>query len=269
MLRDGKSRPCVIKGEKNMQCILLAAGYATRLYPLTENMPKALLELGDKTILDMVVEKIDEVPEVENIYIVTNDRFYGDFCNWAKTYSGKKSVKVLNDYTNSNDNRLGAIGDMKYVIDNEKIDDEIIVMASDNIFGFDLTDFTEMYKTKKADMICAHTIINKNELHSMGVVELDKDGRVTSFEEKPKQPKSDLGVPPFYIYRRETLPLIDKYLKEGNNPDAPGHFIPWLITKTDVYAHVFDATRIDIGTVESYNEACDLLAKGKLFEKRI
>lgn len=250
-----------------MQCILLAAGYATRLYPLTENMPKALLKLGDKTILDMVTDKIDEVGEVESIYIVTNDKFYNHFVEWSKGYKGPKSIKVLNDHTTNNDNRLGAIGDLKYVIDTEEIDDEILVMASDNIFDFSLNDFTAMYRGKNADMICAHTIENKEDLHSMGVVELDADGRVKSFEEKPQDPKSDLGVPPFYLYKRETLPLVDEYLKEGNNPDAPGHFIPWLISKNDVYAYVFDAVRIDIGTPESYYDACDRLEKGILFKK--
>jgi glucose-1-phosphate thymidylyltransferase len=238
-----------------MQCVLLAAGYATRLYPLTENMPKALLKLGDKTILDMVVEKIEEVDEVEYIYIVTNEKFHTHFEDWAKTYIGPKKIKVLNDHTTSNDNRLGAIGDLKYVIEQEKISDEILVMASDNIFGFSLTDFVDMYHDKNADMICAHTIENKKELHSMGVVELDGNNKVLSFEEKPENPKSDLGVPPFYLYKKETIPMVDKYLAEGNNPDAPGHFVPWLINQTDVYAYVFDATRIDIGTVESYNEA--------------
>lgn len=252
-----------------MKCILLAAGYATRLYPLTENMPKALLKLGDKTILDMVIEKIDEVGEVDDIYIVTNAKFYENFAGWAESYTGPKKVKVLNDNTTSNDNRLGAIGDLKFVIDKENIDDEILVMASDNIFGFPLTDFTNAYAEKKSDMICAHKIENKAELHTMGVVELDSNNKVISFEEKPESPRSDLGVPPFYLYKRETLALIDKYLAEGNNPDAPGHFVPWLITQTDVYAYVFDATRIDIGTVESYHEACELQKQGRLFEKRI
>lgn len=252
-----------------MQCILLAAGYATRLYPLTENMPKALLKLGDKTILDMVIDKIGEIDDVENIYIVTNEKFHTHFEDWAKTYSGSKGIKVLNDHTTNNDNRLGAIGDLKYVIDSEKIDDEILVMASDNIFDFSLNDFVDVYRQKNTDMICAHTIANKNELHSMGVVELDGNNKVTGFEEKPENPKSDLGVPPFYLYRRETLPLVDKYLAEGNNPDAPGHFIPWLIGQTDVYAFVFDATRIDIGTPECYHEACELLKEGKLFKKGI
>lgn len=250
-----------------MQCILLAAGYATRLYPLTENMPKALLKLGDKTILEMVTDKIDEVKDVENIYIVTNEKFYKNFLEWSKTYSGPKTIKVLNDHTTDNDNRLGAIGDLKYVIDTEKVDDEILVMASDNIFDFSLNDFVSMYREIDKDMICAHVIENKEDLHSMGVIELEADGKVKSFEEKPQNPKTDLGVPPFYLYKKETISLIDKYLKEGNNPDAPGHFVPWLIEQNDVYAYVFDAVRIDIGTPESYYDACEKLKNGTLFRK--
>lgn len=250
-----------------MQCILLAAGYATRLYPLTENMPKALLKLGDKTILEMVTDKIDEVKDVEIIYIVTNEKFYKNFLEWSKTYSGPKTIKVLNDHTTDNDNRLGAIGDLKYVIDTEKVDDEILVMASDNIFDFSLNDFVSMYREIDKDMICAHVIENKEDLHSMGVIELEADGKVKSFEEKPQNPKTDLGVPPFYLYKKETISLIDKYLKEGNNPDAPGHFVPWLIEQNDVYAYVFDAVRIDIGTPESYYDACEKLKNGTLFRK--
>ncbi len=253
-----------------MKCILLAAGYATRLRPLTDNVPKGLLKLGDGTILDMVTDKIDEVDDVEEIYIVTNHKFYTNFCEWAKNgYKGNKKVKVLNDFTTNNDNRLGAIGDLKYVIDKESVDDEILVMACDNIFDFSLNDFVSEYRKNDADMICAHPIQDKEQLHSMGVVEVGEDGRVLSFEEKPKNPKSNLGVPPFYLYKRDTLPLVDRYLKEGNNPDAPGHFIPWLIEHKPVYAYAFDATRIDIGTAEAYYEACTLLAEGRLFEKRL
>lgn len=250
-----------------MQCILLAAGYATRLYPLTENRPKALLEIGDRTILDMVTDKIDEVSDVDTIYIITNEKFYANFLEWSKSYKGPKKIKVLNDHTTTNDNRLGAIGDIKYVLDNEKIDDEILVMASDNMFEFPLTDFVDMYRAKDADMICAHVIENKEDLHSMGVVELDADGKVLSFEEKPEKPKSDYGVPPFYLYKKDTLPLIDKYLKEGNNPDAPGHFIPWLIGHRDVYAYVFDTVCIDIGTPDSYRTTREKYENGTLFEK--
>lgn len=250
-----------------MQCILLAAGYATRLYPLTENMPKALLKLGDKTILDMVVDKIDEVDDVENIYIVTNERFYKNFVDWADSHNGRKPVEVINDHTTTNDNRKGAIGDLKYVIDLKNVDDEILVMASDNIFDFSLNDFVGMYRRKNCDMICANVIENKKELHAMGVAELDEDGKVLGFEEKPEEPKTDLGVSPFYLYKQDTIPLVGRYLEEGNNPDAPGHFIPWLIGEKPVYAYVFDAVRIDIGTPETYYDALDRLEKGILFKK--
>mgnify|MGYP003224459324 CR=1 FL=1 len=159
-------------------------------------------------------------------------------------------------------NSFGEINELAENLFNEGDTESLRAMAKEN--GIQ-SDFVDMYRSKNADMICAHTIENKEDLHSMGVVELDDNGKVTSFEEKPKQPKSDLGVPPFYLYKRDTLPLIDKYLKEGNNPDAPGHFIPWLIGKNDVYAYVFDAVRIDIGTPESYYDACEKQKNGTLF----
>lgn len=243
-----------------MECILLAAGYATRLYPLTENKPKALLTLGNKTILDWVVEKIEKIEEINNIYIVTNHRFTNQFEEWASGYKGTKKAVIIDDGTTDNDNRLGAIGDMKYVIDKMKIDDEIFVLASDNIFDFELTDMMELYRKKKSDIISAHYIEDIETLKSMGVVDLNGDNRVLSFVEKPSEPKSHYGVPPFYIYKKETLPLIEQYLSEGNNPDAPGHFVPWLITKTDVFAYTFDVMTIDIGTPKAYYEA------QKLFE---
>lgn len=238
-----------------MDCILLAAGYATRLYPLTENMPKALLTLGRKTILDYVVEKIEKVDEIDNIYIVTNHRFADHFRDWAKDYKGAKNVDVLDDGTTNNDNRLGAIGDMNFVIENKNITSDIFVLASDNIFDFELTEMMALYKEKNADIISAHYVEDTEDLKSMGVVLLDDEYKVLDFQEKPQNPKSNYGVPPFYIYRRETIPLIKQYLKEGNNPDAPGHFVPWLIKKTDVYAYTFDVMTIDIGTPKSYYEA--------------
>ncbi len=243
------------KGVLNMECILLAAGYATRLYPLTENLPKALLMLGSKTILDRVCEKIEEIPEVNNIYIVTNHRFADQLAEWAAAYSGKKPVKVLDDGTTSNDNRLGAIGDIQYVIEKENISDEILVMASDNVFDFSLNDMVQMYREKDCDLISAHYVDDLVDLRQMGVVELAPDGRVTGFVEKPAEPKTNWGVPPFYFYKKETLALIRQYLAEGNNPDAPGHLIPWLIQRTPVYAYTFDVMTIDIGTPKTYAEA--------------
>lgn len=238
-----------------MECILLAAGYATRLYPLTKDRPKALLMLGSKTILDRVCEKIEEVPEVNNIYIVTNHRFASQFEDWAKTYTGKKHIKVLDDGTTDNDNRLGAIGDMHYVLKKEKINDEILVMASDNVFDFSLNEMVQMYRDKNCDLISAHYVEDLEDLRQMGVVELGEDNLVAGFVEKPSEPKTHYGAPPFYFYKKETLALIDRYLDEGNNPDAPGHFIPWLIKQTPVYAYTFDVMTIDIGTPKTYAEA--------------
>lgn len=243
-----------------MDCILLAAGYATRLYPLTENMPKALLRMGNKTILDMVIDKIEEVDDVNNIYIVTNHKFYINFSDWANKYTGNKKIFVINDFTTSNDNRLGAIGDMQYVIENNNIDDELLVMASDNIFDFSLVDYVKMYREKNSDMICANKADDKEDLHAMGVAEIDDDGKVLSFEEKPENPKSDWGVSPFYLYKKQTAKLIKQYLDDGNNPDAPGNFIPWLLERNPVYAFTPDGMRIDIGTPKSY------YAAQKLFE---
>lgn len=238
-----------------MKCIILAAGYATRLYPLTENMPKALLEIRGKTMLDLVVEKVEEIEEIKDIYIVTNHRFITHFSDWAREYKGRMSIKVLDDLTDSNDNRLGAIGDIKFVIDSEKTDEDIFVLASDNIFRFSLVGMYNMYKEKKCDTISAHYVEDRETLKRMGVLSMDAGNRVTAFEEKPSEPKSNYGVPPFYFYRRETLPLIERYIAEGNNPDAPGHFIPWLIKHTDVYAYEFKDAIIDIGTPEAYEEA--------------
>jgi glucose-1-phosphate thymidylyltransferase len=238
-----------------MKCVLLAAGYATRLYPLTKDKPKSLLKVGDKTILEHILNKISVVDCIDEIYIVTNDVFYGVFSEWVREFNYNKTIKVINDYTNTNDNRLGAIADLQLAIDNENIVEDILVMAGDNLFDFDLRDFVSFYNEAKQDCITCHTIDNIEDLKRTGVIELDEIGKVKSFEEKPKNPKSDLAVPPFYIYKAETLQLINKYLKEENNPDAPGNFIPWLIGKKDVYAFKFQGKRYDIGTLESYELA--------------
>lgn len=238
-----------------MKCILLAAGYATRLYPLTENMPKALLKLGSKTILDRVIEKINELDCVDSIYIVTNHRFAAQFSEWAKTAATDKSVKVLDDGTTNNDNRLGAIGDINFVLETEKLDDELLVMASDNIFDFSLCDMDKIFRDTGCDTIAAHYVGELSLLRQMGVVTLTDDGRVTGFVEKPENPPTHWGALPFYFYKKDSVRLIKKYLDEGNNPDAPGHLVPYICAHGDVYAYTFDTTAIDIGTPETYAEA--------------
>jgi len=237
-----------------MKCIILAAGYATRLYPLTKDKPKPLLEVAGKPILQHILEKVEQVSAVDKIYIVTNDKFYNVFHDWVSWYNCEKYIEVINDYTTSNENRLGAIADIQFVIDKTGINDDLMVLAGDNLFDFELTCFYEFYKSVDADCITTHEINDIGKLKKTGVIEIDSDGKVISFEEKPQNPKSNLAVPPFYIYKRSTLPLIKEYLDEGNDHDAPGNFIPWLIKHNDVYAYMFEGMRYDIGTLESYRE---------------
>lgn len=237
-----------------MKCIILAAGYATRLYPLTKNTAKPLLEVAGKPILKHILEKVERIDVVDDIYIVTNNKFYPDFVNWVEHNPSEKEITVINDQTTTNDNRLGAIADIQYVIREESLAGDVLVLAGDNLFDFELTDFVDFYQTTKADCITTHQLDDIEEIKRTGVVEVDDNKIVTSFEEKPEHPKSNLAVPPFYIYQKETLPLIDQYIDEGNNPDAPGHFVPWLIKHKNVYAYEFSGQRHDIGTLESYEK---------------
>jgi len=241
-----------------MKCILLAAGYATRLYPLTKDCPKSLLPIGDSNILEFIISKLEPVAAIDQIYIVTNERFAEQFQKWAEQYSSDKQIIVLNDGTKTNETRLGAIADLEMVIEQEKIDEDILVLAGDNLFDFSLADFVEFFNNIGHDCITAHELTDLQALQRTGVVEIDNRQRIISFEEKPLQPKSNLAVPPFYLYQRATLPLIKQYLNAGNNPDAPGNFIPWLLTQKDVYVYRFSGNRYDIGTLESYQEACKL-----------
>ena len=241
-----------------MKCILLAAGYATRLYPLTKDKPKALLTLGNKTILDRIMDKLEEIERIDDVYIVTNHRFADIFQQWSEGYKRSKTVKVLDDGTTKNDNRLGAIGDMNFVIDKENIDDELFVLASDVIFDFSLKALFDLYDKCDGDTISAQFIEDIETLRTMGVLKLDENNKVTDFEEKPQNPQSHYGVPPFYVYRKSTIALIKQYLNEGNNSDAPGYFIPWLIRHTSVYACKFEERIIDIGIPSAYYEACKI-----------
>ena len=241
-----------------MKAIVLAAGYATRLYPLTINKPKALLEVGGQTILDFVVSEIVTIPEIDEIAIVTNARFYETFEEWNKSADYGVKITVINDNTDSDDNKLGAIGDMKYTIDKLKLDDDLLVMASDNIFTFRLKDFYDKYKELDEDIILIKEIESESDLKRMANVVTDENGKVIKMVEKPPVPISKTAAYASYIYKKETLPLINRYLAEGNNPDAPGFFPSWLINHKDLYTYTFTGECYDIGTPEAYAEVCEL-----------
>ena len=238
-----------------MKCLILAAGYATRLYPLTKDTPKPLLEVAGKSILERLLDKISLIDKIDHVYVVTNSKFAQAFEEWVGQYTYTKPLTVIDDGTTSNDNRLGAIGDIQYVIDQVDLSDDLMILAGDNLFDFELFDLEQFFQEKNADVITAYEITDIGLARRVGIVEIDPSAKILSFEEKPQEPKSNWGVPALYIYKRETLPLIKQYLQEGNNPDAPGHFIPWLIKHKPVFAFQFKGQWHDIGTIESYQEA--------------
>jgi len=238
-----------------MKCVILAAGYATRLYPLTRNLPKSLLVVADKTILEHILEKVEEVPEIDEIFLVSNSKFAGQFSAFLSRYQVKKPILVLNDGTWDNEHRLGAIADLALAIEQAKIDDDVMVLAGDNLFDFSLKDFTSFFNDVQADCITTHYEESLEALNRTGVAEIGPKCQVLSFEEKPINPRSNNAVPPFYIYTKKTIELIQQFLDIGENADAPGQFVAWLVKKKAIYAYHFKGKRYDIGSVANYQEA--------------
>ncbi len=244
-----------------MKAIILAAGYATRLYPLTIDKPKALLPIANKPILDYIVDEIETIEEIDDLIIVSNHKFYPNFEKWCKEKESRLNIIVLNDNTTDDTNKLGAIGDIEYAIEKLNIDDDILVMAGDNIFTFKLKDYYNAYKEKNSDFVLVKEMDRIEDLRRMANVEITSDGKVVGMVEKPQNPKTNLAAFASYIYKKDTVPLIKKYLQDGNNPDAPGFFPSWLYKHKDVYAYTFTGECYDIGTPESYKEVNDIFSK--------
>ena len=238
-----------------MKAIILVAGYASRLYPLTLNKPKALLTLNKTTLLDFLIRKVNQIDEINDVILVSNDKFYSQFEDWKKGYKGRLNITVLNDGTNTNETRLGAIGDTQFAIDKLKIDDDIMLLVSDNYFTFSLKDYYDFYKNKQTDCIMVAPFTDLEYLGKhFAVVDVDKNGIVTNMVEKPGGiPSSNIGAYASYIYTRETVKMIKDYINEGNNKDAPGHFPAWLCHKKPVHAYTFKGKCYDIGTIDVYN----------------
>lgn len=238
-----------------MKSLILAAGYATRMYPLTLQTPKSLLPVAGKPVIDYIMPKVEEVREIDMVYLVTNARFYGQFEEWLAAREWSTPVELINDGSTSEENRLGAIGDLNLVLRETGLNDDLLVLAGDNLFEFSLADFAGFFHSKGGS--AAVTIREESDparLRRTGVVQVDADWRVTGFEEKPEEPKSNFGAPAFYAYGRDVLPLVGQYLAEGNNPDAPGNLVAWLHSRRPVYGFLFTEMRYDIGNLESYQE---------------
>jgi len=247
-----------------MDAILLAGGYATRLYPLTKDRPKALLPVAGRAILDHVADRLDAADEIARMFLVTNAKFAGHFDQWAARRKLNTPLQVLNDGTSSNETRLGAIGDIRFVLDNAEVDtsEGLFVLGTDNLAEFDILQVVRFARERGTSAVFAVREHDSERLLRMGVVLLDGNDRVVDFEEKPAEPKSDLVVPPFYVYSPEAVALLSRYLAEGQNPDAPGHFIEWLVHQCPVHACVTEGIVRDIGTPQSY-EAVRRVYEGK------
>jgi glucose-1-phosphate thymidylyltransferase len=244
-----------------MTILILAAGYATRLYPLTLNTPKPLLKVGDKAILERIFEKIFELAGVERCYIVTNEKFCKDFKEWASDFSvsGEKSnvlIEVINDETTSNETRLGAIRDIEFVVKKKGIEDDLLVIGGDNLFEFSLRDFVDFAKAHKPNASLALFDIKENKKARLyGVAKIDSSKKLVDFKEKPAQPESTLIATCLYYFPKERLNLILKYIASGNKQDAPGNYIKWLSENEGAYGFVFEEDWYDIGDIKSYEEA--------------
>ncbi|MBO4499576.1 MAG: nucleotidyltransferase family protein [Bacteroidaceae bacterium] len=238
-----------------MKCLILAAGYATRLYPLTENFPKPLLKVGDKTILDWLIDDIDGAGLVDEYIIISNHKFARHFEEWA---AGKKvRITVVDDGTSTNETRLGAVRDILFAIDTLKMDDDLLVIAGDNVLDFSLKKFVRYAHGCGTSCIMRYYEPDEKRLHKCGVVETDKDDIVLSMEEKPEKPKSHWCCPPFYFYTKADARLVKKGIDSGCGTDAPGSFIAWLSTVVPVHAMEMPGRRFDIGNLESYRKVCE------------
>lgn len=233
-----------------MKCLILAAGYATRLYPLTENYPKPLLKVGKKCILDWLVDDIDTLQAVDEYVVISNHKYVRHFLDWAAKKPQK--ITVLDDGTSTNETRLGAVRDIDFAIQTLQLDDDLLVIAGDNVLDFSLTTFMRYAKEKQASCIMRYYESDVEKLKKTGVAEVDEQDKIVRLIEKPPQPQSHWACPPFYYYQKQDVPLVRQAIAAGCNVDAPGSFIAWLCKQVPVYAMPMPGKRYDIGNLESY-----------------
>ena len=256
-----------------MKCVVIAAGYATRLGELTKNFPKPLLKIGEKSILGRMLDDIDQIPEIDEHIIITNHKFAHIFEDWKqKEGRWQKPITIVDDGTETNDTRLGAVCDLLLAIDklsnrkssNGKWPDDLLVVAADNLLFFSFQEFVDFAKQKGTSCIMCHEQPSIEKLQRTGVVELDDNNRVLGMEEKPQMPKSHWAVPPFYIYMKKDLDLVRHSVENGCGKDAPGNLAHYMVEHTTMHAWPMSAGRFDIGSLDTYYQACDLARAGKI-----
>lgn len=234
-----------------MKCLILAAGYATRLYPLTENFPKPLLPVGGKPIIDWLIDDLRTADVIDEFVVISNHKFAHCFLDWAENKEYK--VTVVDDGTSTNETRLGAVCDIQYAIEKLDLDDDMMVLAGDNVLDFSLTKFAAYALEKKASCVMRYFEQKKETLVKRGVLELDGD-LVLGMEEKPQHPKTQWCCPPFYFYTKADCKKLPEAIRDGCGTDAPGSFIAWLAERSPVYAMEMPGSRYDVGNLESYTK---------------
>ncbi len=237
-----------------MKCIILAAGYATRLYPLTENFPKPLLKVNDRPIIEWLMDDISD--KMEEFIIVTNHKFADIFRDWAGERRKRtgETIRIVDDGTVDNQHRLGAVNDLKLAMNSCEKTDSYLVMAGDNLLDFDLSEFVDFFTDRKTSCVMCHEESDLKKKQKTAIITVDEDDKILTYEEKPKEPKGDLAVPPFYIYRYEDIIRIEEALDDGCGYDAPGSFAAWLSHQTPIHAYKMPGKRYDIGDLKSYEE---------------
>ena len=244
-----------------MKNIVIAAGYATRLGELTKNFPKPLLQIGQSSILGRMLDDIDRIPEIDEHIVITNHKFAQHFEQWKQTTHYTKPITIVDDGTETNETRLGAVCDLLFALQKLQIDDDLLVVAADNILFFSFQEFVDFAKKKGTSCIMCHEQPSVEKLQRTGVVVLDDQNRVLNMEEKPQVPKSHWAVPPFYIYKKADLDLVRHSVENGCGKDAPGNLAHYMVDHTTVHAWPMTAGRFDIGSLDTYKEACEKFGK--------
>lgn len=246
-----------------MKCLILAAGYATRLYPLTENFPKPLLGVGDKTILDWLVDDLVETTDIDEFVVISNHKFAQHFENWkeSKTKVRPYEITVIDDGTSTNETRLGAVKDIQLAVEKLNLTNDLLVMAGDNVLDFSLSKFIQFAKEKGTSCVMCHEENELKKQQKTAIITVDAENRITSYEEKPKEPKGNLAVPPFYCYRACDVKRIQDALDNGCRYDAPGSFAAWLSKQTEMHAYQMPGKRYDIGDIHSYEYVKSVFSK--------
>ena len=241
-----------------MKCLILAAGYATRLYPLTKNFPKPLLEVKEKTIIDWLIEDLETTNKIDEYIIVSNHKFVNHFNKWQNNNKYKNKISIIDDGTMDNEHRLGAVKDISLAIKEKNINDDLLVMAGDNLLDFSLNDFLDYFEEKQKTCTMCYYEDSLEKMKKHAEVIMDSNDLILELNEKPSNPKSHWCSIAFYVFNKDDLKRVDEALNDGCLYDAPGSFINWLYQRKEVYAYKMPGHRYDIGTIDSYQNICQI-----------